>query len=72
MSTCLVQQVYKFYSRDWLVQGRVRVELKDASGKPLNPEIPTRKHVMLNTESGGHLLVSSSCYHGVFSMAAST
>ena len=33
----------KSYSRDWLVRGRIRIELKNAEGKPLNPEIPTSK-----------------------------
>ena len=33
----------KSYSRDWLVRGRIRVELKSAQGKPIVPDIPTRK-----------------------------
>lgn len=37
----------KYYSRDWLVRGRIRVELKDREGKPLVPDIPTRTALML-------------------------
>lgn len=33
----------KSYSRDWLVRGRLRVQLKDDAGKPLVADIPTRK-----------------------------
>lgn len=43
MSNLLVLQINKFYSRDWLVRGRIRVELKDAQGKPVVSDIPTRK-----------------------------
>lgn len=37
----------KAYSRDWLVRGRLRVQLKDSDGKPVNPNIPTRTVLML-------------------------
>lgn len=37
----------KSYSRDWLIRGRIRVQLKTDDGKPLNPDIPTRTALML-------------------------
>lgn len=37
----------KSYSRDWLVRGRIRVQLKDSNGKPVNPEIPSRTELMI-------------------------
>lgn len=37
----------KSYSRDWLVRGRLRVQLKDDAGKPLVADIPTRTALML-------------------------
>lgn len=37
----------KFYSRDFLVPGRVRVQLFKPDGKPCNPEIPNRRTLML-------------------------
>lgn len=33
----------KFYSRDFLVPGRVRIQLFNPDGKPCNPEIPNSK-----------------------------
>ena len=36
----------KCYPRDWLTPGRVRVELKDANGNSVHPEIKTKKQLM--------------------------
>lgn len=33
----------KSYPRDWLVRGRVRVQLFNDDGKPVNPDIPNSK-----------------------------
>lgn len=41
-ATCMPVQA-KHYSRDWIPKGRLRVQLKDAEGKPINPEVPDRK-----------------------------
>ncbi len=41
-TTCVPVQA-KHYSRDWIPKGRLRVQLKDAEGKPINPEVPDRK-----------------------------
>ncbi|CAD7696673.1 unnamed protein product [Ostreobium quekettii] len=40
-------EVNKRYSRDWMVRGRVKVELKNSSGAPTVPEIPSRKALFL-------------------------
>lgn len=37
----------KSYSRDWLVRGRIRVQLKDDGGKALVADIPSRTALML-------------------------
>ncbi|KAE9337640.1 hypothetical protein PF008_g12426 [Phytophthora fragariae] len=37
----------KKYPRDWLVSGRVRVRLVRDDGSPENPEVPTRKALMV-------------------------
>jgi len=37
----------KSYSRDWLVRGRIRVQLKDSNGKPVYSDIPTRRVLMI-------------------------
>lgn len=37
----------KHYSRDWIPKGRLRVQLKDAEGKPINPEVPDRRTLMI-------------------------
>ena len=49
----------KAYSRDWLVRGRLRVQLKDSSGKPIYADIPTRK---LLVHTNKHVS-RSSCSH---------
>jgi len=33
----------KTYPRDWMYRGRVRVQLKNDDGSPVNPSIPTSK-----------------------------
>ncbi|XP_014252491.1 signal recognition particle 19 kDa protein [Cimex lectularius] len=35
-------------SKEVLYRGRIRVQLKDDNGKPLNPDFPTRESVMLH------------------------
>ncbi|KAM3568906.1 hypothetical protein VYU27_008984 [Nannochloropsis oceanica] len=43
----IVEQ-HKRYPRDWLVYGRVKVELKDSkTGKQLHPDFPSRRALML-------------------------
>jgi signal recognition particle subunit SRP19 len=37
----------KFYSRDFLIPGRVRVQLFQPDGKPCNPDIPNRRALMM-------------------------
>ncbi|DBA82000.1 TPA: signal recognition particle 19kDa [Trebouxia sp. C0004] len=37
----------KSYSRDWLIRGRIRVQLKDDGGKALVADIPSRTALML-------------------------
>ncbi|GLC46906.1 signal recognition particle 19kDa [Pleodorina starrii] len=37
----------KHYPRDWLPKGRIRVQLKGDDGKPVNPEIPNRRTLLL-------------------------
>lgn len=37
----------KFYSRDFLVPGRVRIQLFNPDGKPCNSEIPNRRVLMM-------------------------
>ncbi|KAI3438084.1 hypothetical protein D9Q98_000526 [Chlorella vulgaris] len=37
----------KSYSRDWLVPGRVRVKLQNDDGSAANPDIPTRRALLL-------------------------
>ncbi|EFJ39771.1 hypothetical protein VOLCADRAFT_78252 [Volvox carteri f. nagariensis] len=37
----------KHYPRDWLPKGRIRVQLKGEDGKPINPEIPDRRTLMV-------------------------
>eukprot|EP00238_Polyblepharides_amylifera_P007238 CAMPEP_0196581758 /NCGR_PEP_ID=MMETSP1081-20130531/35448_1 /TAXON_ID=36882 /ORGANISM="Pyramimonas amylifera, Strain CCMP720" /LENGTH=95 /DNA_ID=CAMNT_0041902099 /DNA_START=502 /DNA_END=789 /DNA_ORIENTATION=+ len=36
----------KCYSRDYMQRGRIRVELKDENGKPVNDSITTRKELL--------------------------
>eukprot|EP01024_Parvocaulis_polyphysoides_P003148 TRINITY_DN10878_c0_g1_i1.p1 TRINITY_DN10878_c0_g1~~TRINITY_DN10878_c0_g1_i1.p1 ORF type:complete len:165 (+),score=18.24 TRINITY_DN10878_c0_g1_i1:52-546(+) len=36
-------QMNKAYPRDWMQRGRVKVELFDDDGKPLNNDVPSRK-----------------------------
>lgn len=37
----------KAYSRDWMIRGRLRVELFKEDGTPVNPEVPTRRELLL-------------------------
>ncbi|KAK3238138.1 hypothetical protein CYMTET_51830 [Cymbomonas tetramitiformis] len=37
----------KCYSRDYLQRGRVRVQIKDDAGNPINPDIPTRRSLLI-------------------------
>ncbi|KAG2487086.1 hypothetical protein HYH03_014331 [Edaphochlamys debaryana] len=37
----------KHYPREWRPKGRVRVALKDAAGKPMHPDIPDRRTLLL-------------------------
>ncbi|GIL92593.1 hypothetical protein Vretimale_14008 [Volvox reticuliferus] len=37
----------KHYPRDWIPRGRVRVQLKGEDGKPMNPEIPDRRTLLV-------------------------
>ncbi|PSC72194.1 signal recognition particle 19 kDa -like [Micractinium conductrix] len=37
----------KSYPRDWLVPGRVRVKLRNDDGSLCNPDIPTRRELLL-------------------------
>ncbi|KAL4441202.1 hypothetical protein ABPG77_011439 [Micractinium sp. CCAP 211/92] len=37
----------KSYSRDWMVPGRVRVKLRNDDGSPVNPEIPSRRDLLI-------------------------
>ncbi|KAG2427677.1 hypothetical protein HXX76_012326 [Chlamydomonas incerta] len=37
----------KHYPRDWLPKGRLRVALKGADGKPVNPAVPDRRTLLL-------------------------
>lgn len=37
----------KCYSRDWLVRGRLRVQLKSEDGNPLNPEVSNRRTLLI-------------------------
>mmetsp|Transcript_28662 Transcript_28662/g.54895 ORF Transcript_28662/g.54895 Transcript_28662/m.54895 type:complete len:142 (+) Transcript_28662:194-619(+) len=37
----------KSYSRDYMVRGRVRVELRGESGEPANEEIPNRRMLLI-------------------------
>eukprot|EP00400_MALV-I_sp_L67-5_P000807 gene807-984_t len=48
----------KCYPRDWLTPGRVRVELKDANGSSVHPEIKTKKQLMLKLSEQIKLLKS--------------
>ena len=40
---CVLQR--KRHPRDWKFPGRVRVQLKDENGKPVNPDVPDRKFI---------------------------
>lgn len=48
----------KSYSRDWLVRGRIRVELKNTQGKPIVPDIPTRKSKLTRAAYNWHIDVA--------------
>ncbi|KAJ9518412.1 hypothetical protein QJQ45_018439 [Haematococcus lacustris] len=37
----------KHYPRTWWIRGRLRVNLKRADGKPANPDIPTRRVLLI-------------------------
>uniref|UniRef100_A0A7S0YF51 Signal recognition particle 19 kDa protein n=1 Tax=Polytomella parva TaxID=51329 RepID=A0A7S0YF51_9CHLO len=37
----------KTYPRDWFIKGRLRVQLFNADGTPVNPTIPTRRDLMI-------------------------
>ncbi|GFR48744.1 hypothetical protein Agub_g10702 [Astrephomene gubernaculifera] len=37
----------KHYPRDWIPRGRVRVLIKGDDGKPVNPDIPDRRSLLL-------------------------
>lgn len=37
----------KSYSRDWMVPGRVRVKLRNDDGSPVNPDIPSRRALLV-------------------------
>jgi len=43
---CVIEQE-KYYPRNFLLKGRIRVQLKTAEGKPLNEQIPNRRLLML-------------------------
>lgn len=36
----------KAYPRNWLIRGRIRVQLKNEDGSLVNPEIPSREWVV--------------------------
>ncbi|PRW57351.1 signal recognition particle 19 kDa -like [Chlorella sorokiniana] len=37
----------KCYPRDWMVPGRVRVKLRNDDGSPVNPDIPSRRALLI-------------------------
>eukprot|EP01123_Difflugia_compressa_P004139 TRINITY_DN15497_c0_g1_i1.p1 TRINITY_DN15497_c0_g1~~TRINITY_DN15497_c0_g1_i1.p1 ORF type:complete len:162 (-),score=25.85 TRINITY_DN15497_c0_g1_i1:205-624(-) len=43
---CIIE-AEKCYPRNFLLKGRVRVELKTGDGNPINPNIPNRRTLML-------------------------
>eukprot|EP01024_Parvocaulis_polyphysoides_P047355 TRINITY_DN4488_c1_g5_i1.p3 TRINITY_DN4488_c1_g5~~TRINITY_DN4488_c1_g5_i1.p3 ORF type:complete len:164 (+),score=30.90 TRINITY_DN4488_c1_g5_i1:624-1115(+) len=40
-------QMNKAYCRDWMVKGRIRVELFDDDGRPLSQEVPNKKTLFI-------------------------
>ena len=53
----------KAYSRDWLVRGRLRVQLKDASGNPIHADIPTRKLLVHSNKTCRPVTMFQWSYH---------
>ena len=50
----------KAYSRDFLVRGRVRVQLKNEDGTLINPEFPNRKSLI---PFGANWMVYQKCFN---------